>query len=159
VSLQTVILLGLPNYWHQFYPRSKQGFITNCYSRGGANQRWILHKKRRLKMCFSRYNQCPSPHATLKHLISLPSTQLFVVLGEYTFLNRKSSFLWVPTVSLFSSTSTCIRMRQNSYRGFSRSTKRSSSDPFISLSAIQVMSFHYISLVILLIASIPLTLI
>jgi hypothetical protein len=63
------------------------------------------------------------------------------------FLNIKSSFLWVPTVFLFSSTSICIRMRQTSYRDFSRSTNRSSSDPFISLSAIQVMFFHYISLV------------
>ena len=52
------------------------------------------------------------------------------------FLNIKSSFLWVPTVFLFSSTSICIRMRQTSYRDFSRSTNRSSSDPFISLSAI-----------------------
>jgi len=43
-------------------------------------------KTQRLKMCFSRYNQCPSPHAiTLKHLTSLPSTQLFATLGEYIF--------------------------------------------------------------------------
>jgi hypothetical protein len=154
VSLQTVILLDLPNYLHLFYPRSKQGFRTNCYSMGGVNQMWILKTKQRLKMCFSRYNQCPSPHAitlkhqqnhqtyivkghhlysrewntkigrasfraswespvwslphtntsqrlkmcfsrynqcpsphaiTLKHLISLPSTQLFVMLGEYSY--------------------------------------------------------------------------
>ena len=37
-------------------------------------------------MCLSTHNPCPSPHAiTLKHLTSLPSTQLFVIFGGYIF--------------------------------------------------------------------------
>ena len=46
----------------------------------------ILTKKKRLNMCFSRHIQCPSPRAiTLNHLTSLPSTQLFAMLGGYIF--------------------------------------------------------------------------
>jgi hypothetical protein len=41
------------------------------------------------------------------------------------FFNRQSAYLWVQTVLLFSPTCSFIRMRQTSYRGFSRKTKRS----------------------------------
>ena len=53
-----------------------------------------------------------------------------------------STDLWVQTVLLFSPSCSFIRMRQTSYRGFSRNTKRIQPDPLISRSAIQMMSFH-----------------
>ena len=55
------------------------------------------------------------------------------------FFNRQSAYLWVQTVLLFSPTCSFIRMRQTSYRGFSRKTKRNQPDPLISRSAIQMM--------------------
>jgi hypothetical protein len=41
------------------------------------------------------------------------------------FFNRQSAYLWVQTVLLFSPTCSFIRIRQTSYRGFSKKTKRS----------------------------------
>jgi hypothetical protein len=42
--------------------------------------------KKRLNMCLTTHNPCPSPHAkTLKNVTSLPSTQLFVIFGGYIF--------------------------------------------------------------------------
>jgi hypothetical protein len=52
------------------------------------------------------------------------------------FFNRQSSFLWVPTVFLFSSISTFSRLRHTSYRGFSGNMKRRKAVPLISLSTI-----------------------
>ena len=40
------------------------------------------------------------------------------------FLTRQSAYLWVQIVLLFSPICSFIRMRQTSYRGFSRKTKR-----------------------------------
>jgi hypothetical protein len=40
------------------------------------------------------------------------------------FFNRQSAYIWVPTVLVFSLTCSFIRMRQISYKGFSRKTKR-----------------------------------
>ena len=54
------------------------------------------------------------------------------------FFNRQSAYLWVQAVLLFSPTCSFIRMRQTSYRGFSRKTKRSYPDPLISF------TFRYI---------------
>ena len=54
------------------------------------------------------------------------------------FFNRQSAYLWVQAVLLFSPTCSFIRMRQTSYRGFSRKTKRSHPDPLISF------TFRYI---------------
>jgi hypothetical protein len=65
------------------------------------------------------------------------------MLGGYIFFNRQSSFLWVQTVFLFSSTSTFIRLRQISYRGFSRNEKK--------LGRFFNFTFHYIGDVLLLI--------
>jgi hypothetical protein len=48
------------------------------------------------------------------------------------FFNRQSAYIWAQTVLLFSPTCSFIRMRQTSYRGFSRTTKRSQPDPLIS---------------------------
>ena len=48
---------------------------------------------------------------------------IFVIFGGRVF-NRQSAYLWVQTVLLFSPTCSFIRMRQTSYRGFSRKTKR-----------------------------------
>ena len=46
----------------------KGGYYDTSYSRGDVNQKWILKNSK---------DQVPSPHAmTLKHLTSLPSTQL-----------------------------------------------------------------------------------
>ena len=57
----------------------KAGFHSCCdtsYSRGGVNQMWIL------KICRSTYNLNPShPAIALKHVTSLPSTQLFPTLS------------------------------------------------------------------------------
>jgi len=47
----------------------------------------------------------------------------YLLCLEYVLSNRQSVFLWVPTVLLFSLTSSFIRM--SSYRGFSRKTKSS----------------------------------
>jgi hypothetical protein len=41
------------------------------------------------------------------------------------FFNRQSAYLWVQIVPLFSPTCSFIRMRQTSYRGFSRKKNRS----------------------------------
>ena len=41
------------------------------------------------------------------------------------FFNRQSVYIWVQTVLLFSSICSFICMRQTSYRGFARKTKRS----------------------------------
>ena len=42
--------------------------------------------KKRLNMCLTTHNPCPSPHAkTLKNVTSLPATQLFVIFGGYIF--------------------------------------------------------------------------
>ena len=65
------------------------------------------------------------------------------MLGGYIFFNRQSSFLWVHTVFLFSSTSTFIRLRQISYSGFSRNEKK--------LGRFFIFTFHYIGHVLLLI--------
>ena len=40
------------------------------------------------------------------------------------FFNRQSAYLWVQTVLFFSPTCSFIRMRQTSYRGFSRKIKK-----------------------------------
>jgi len=40
------------------------------------------------------------------------------------FFNRQSAYLWVQTVLVFSPTCSFIRMRQTSYMGFTRKTKR-----------------------------------
>jgi hypothetical protein len=40
------------------------------------------------------------------------------------FFNSQSAYLWVQSMLFFSPTCSCIRMRQTSYRGFSRKTKR-----------------------------------
>ena len=40
------------------------------------------------------------------------------------FFNRQSAYLWVQTVFLFSPICSCIRMRQTSYRSFSRKEKK-----------------------------------
>ena len=49
------------------------------------------------------------------------------------FFNRQSPYLWAQTVLLFSPICSFIRIRQTSYRGFSRTTKRSQPDPLIYL--------------------------
>jgi len=46
-------------------------------------------------------------------------------LIDNVFFNRHSGFLRVQSVLLFSPTCSFIRMRQTSYKGFSRKTKRS----------------------------------
>jgi hypothetical protein len=48
------------------------------------------------------------------------------------FCNRQSAYLWVQTVLLFSLIYSFIRMRQTSYKGFSRKTKRSRSGFFFT---------------------------
>ena len=40
------------------------------------------------------------------------------------FFNRQSAYIWVQTVLLFSPTCYFIRMRQTSYRGFSRKNEK-----------------------------------
>jgi len=40
------------------------------------------------------------------------------------FFNRLSAYIWVQIVLLFLPTCSFIRIRQTSYRGFSRKTKR-----------------------------------
>ena len=158
MSLQTVILLDLPNYLHLFYPRSKQGFRTNCYSMGGVNQRWILKTKQRLKMCFSRYNQCPSPHAiTLKHLISLPSTQLLLCVVNILIKQKVIIPMGTNCVPILVDFY-LYSYEANFIPGIPKKHEKKLVRSLYFTSAIQVMSFHYISLVILLIAPIPLTL-
>jgi hypothetical protein len=48
---------------------------------------------------------------------------IFVIFGG-RFFNRQSAYLWVQIVLLLSPPCFFIRMRQTSYRGFSRNTKR-----------------------------------
>jgi len=48
---------------------------------------------------------------------------MFAILGGRVF--QQSAYIWAQTVLLFSPTCSFIRMRQTSYRGFSRKTKRS----------------------------------
>ena len=52
------------------------------------------------------------------------------------FFNRQSAQLLVQTVLLFSPTCFLIRLRQTSYRGFTRQTERTQHDPLISRSVI-----------------------
>ena len=54
----------------------------------------------------------------------------------WTCFSRQSTFLWIPTVLLFSTTCFFIRMRHTSYRSFSMKTKRRLPDPLISHSVI-----------------------
>jgi hypothetical protein len=58
---------------------------------------------------------------------------MFVILGGCVF--QQSAYIWAQTVLLFSPTCSFIRMRQTSYRSFSRKTK-SYPDPLISRSVI-----------------------
>jgi hypothetical protein len=46
---------------------------------------------------------------------------IFAMFGERVF--QQLTYLWVQTVLLFTPTCSFIRMRQTSYRGFSRKTK------------------------------------
>ena len=48
---------------------------------------------------------------------------IFAMFGGRVF-NRQSAYLWIQTALLFSPTCSFIRMRQTSYRGISRKTKR-----------------------------------
>jgi hypothetical protein len=81
-----------------------QSYCDTSYSRGGVNQMWILKNSKDLLEYW--YHQ----HARV--LVDM-------------FFNRQSAYLWVQTVLLFSPTCSFIRMRQTSYMGFSRKTKRS----------------------------------
>ena len=58
------------------------------------------------------------------NMLELLIDNTFAMFGERVF-NNQSAYLWVQTVFLFSPTYSFIRMRQTSYRGFSRKTKRS----------------------------------
>ena len=67
------------------------------------------------------------PKSSLKLISSTCSS--FLLLTTYlslvdVFFNRQSAYLWVQAVLLFSPTCSFIRMRQTSYMGFSRKTKR-----------------------------------
>ena len=61
--------------------------------RVGENQMWILQKLRRSVK--STYNQRPFPHTVaLKHLILLPSTQLYILHSKLRQIQRISSTLF-----------------------------------------------------------------
>jgi len=69
-----------------------------------------------------------SPKSSLKLISSTCSSFWLTTYLLYlvdVFFNRQSPYLWVQTVLLFSPTCSLIRMRQTSYRSFSRKTKRS----------------------------------
>jgi len=57
--------------------------------------------------------------------------------GERVF-NRRSAFLWVPTILLFLLTCSFIRTKHVTYKGFYKKLARS----LISRSTIKMMSFH-----------------
>jgi hypothetical protein len=63
------------------------------------------------------------------------TTHLFWLVD--VFFNRQSAYLWLQTVLLFSPSCSFIRMRQISYRGFSRKTKWKLARSF-------KFTFHYI---------------
>ena len=52
-----------------------QSYCDTSYSRGGVNQMWILKNSKDL------LEYCNTPAIALKHLTSLPSTQLFLTLS------------------------------------------------------------------------------
>jgi hypothetical protein len=55
------------------------------------------------------------------NLLEFLIDNIFVIFGGRVF---QLAYLWVQNVLLFSPTCSFIRMRQTSYRGFSRKTKR-----------------------------------
>ena len=68
------------------------------------------------------------PKSSLKLISSTCSSfwlKTYLLCLVDVFFNRQSAYLWVQTVLLFSPTCFFIRMRQTSYRGFSRKTERS----------------------------------
>jgi hypothetical protein len=87
----------------------KNGQLRCKYLVLGRGRSYFVQKKTTLIL----------PKGSLK-LIS--STYLFSLVD--VFFNKQSAYLWVQTVLLFSPTCSFIRMRQTSYRGFSRKTKR-----------------------------------
>ena len=89
--------------------------------------------------CFAYNTTLILPKSFLKLISSTCSSfwlTTYLLCLVDAFFNRQSKYLWVQTELIFSPTCSLFRMRQTSYRGFSRKTKRSYPDPFISRSAI-----------------------
>ena len=119
-----------------------------------AKKGQVLFCKRTKKKIHKQTNNQKQKNTLILPKISLKltSTCSSFLLTTYLlclvdmFFNRQSAYirLWVQTVLLFLPTcSFNIRMRQTSYRGFSRKTKRRQPDPLISRSAIQMMSLKF----------------
>ena len=85
------------------------------------------------------------PKGSLKLISTCPSFfywQRICYLWWTCFLTENRAYLWVQTVLIFSPNCSFIRMRETSYRGFPRKTKKSLPDPITSRSAIYMISFH-----------------
>ena len=84
-----------------------------------------------------------SPNPVFKIIVSINLNNFFLSLSLFWAKFYRDLFYMIHDFHpLFSPTSSFIRIRQTSYRCFSRKTKRSMSDSLISRSAILIMSFH-----------------
>jgi hypothetical protein len=93
----------------------------------GRDRSWFVKKKTKQSDSTKKFSENESPTCSRFWL----TTYMYLLcLVDSWHIYR------LQTVLLFSPTCSFIRMRQISYRGFSRKTKRSYPDPLISRSAI-----------------------
>ena len=110
-------------FLHLLYQRLKQDCRANCYSilKGWCESEVDFEKQKRLQIQSISLSSCNNIKT-----VNLSTLYIAICYAWWIyFFNTQSSFLWVPTVFLFSSISTFSRSRQTSYRGFSRNMKRS----------------------------------
>ena len=109
-----------------------QSYYDTSYSRGGVNQMWILKNSKDLleyiqsRSLFSCNSIETFDFSTL--YTTIPHSKLKDKLRELVqlfFIKKNGQRRYTYLALLFSSTCSFIRMRQTSYRGFSRKTKRS----------------------------------
>jgi hypothetical protein len=110
--------------------RTCQGSWSNCVSwKKNGQHRYKYLVLGRDRSYFVKKNHFDSTkmfsETDIINMLEFLIDNIYLLCLMDVFFNRQSAYLWVQTVLLFSPTCSFIRMRQTSYRGFSRKTKRS----------------------------------
>ena len=108
-------------------PHSKLKLVQLCFIKKNGQRRYKYLVLGRDRSYFVKHHSDSTKkfsETDIFNMLELLIDNTFDMFGERVF-NNQSAYLWVQTVLLFSPTYSFIRMRQTSYRGFSRKTKRS----------------------------------
>ena len=139
--------------------------VQLCFIKKYCQRRYKYLVPRRDKYDFlkKKKNTQILPNISLKLIIKILEfliDNIFVMFGGRVFQQTVEIYLWVQPVPLFSLTCSFIRMRQTSYRGFSRKTKKklARSFNFTFRYIDDIFSLNNSRLLILLITCIPLSL-